>query len=120
MYAMRFVVLAIALVAAGCATVQVTPLNAPPRPLQPREAAQVHLYLTQVPEAPYDEVYMIRSDAGDSEQALQALRKKAGELGCDAVIITGNADRIVSTANAKGGSDVSMREGFLGSCIAFR
>ena len=105
---------------AGCASVQVTPLNAPTRTLTPRAAEDVQIYMTRAPDQPYDEVYMIRSDAGDSTQALKAMRKKAGELGCDGIIITGAADRVVSTADATGNSTISMREGFLGSCVILR
>ena len=109
----------LAAVLTSCATVQVTALNPTAQPLQPRDPEAVEIFLTKAPERPYDEVYMIRSDAGDSEQALKALRKKAGDLGCEAVVITGSADRVVSAPDANGNSSVSMREGFLGSCIVF-
>lgn len=103
----------------ACATVQVTPLNAPSKPLTPRGADEVEMFLTKTPQRAYQEVYMIRSDAGDSTQALKALRKEAGSLGCDGVVITGSADRVVTAPDASGNATVSMREGFLGACIVF-
>lgn len=114
----RFAVIAL-LALSACANVQVTPLNAPPAALQPKSADQVEVFLTKKPASAYTEVYMIRSDAGDSKQALRAMRKEAGALGCDAIIITGNADRVVAAPDASGNATISMREGFLGSCVVY-
>ena len=111
--------LAAFLVCSACANVQVTPLNAPSQAPTPKPASEVEMYLTKVPSRAYEELYMIRSDAGNSEEALSAMRERAGALGCDALIIAGAADRVVSSPDAVGNSTVSMREGFLGSCVVF-
>lgn len=106
-------------VVAGCANVQVTPLNPPPYAMNARQPDEVQVFVTRAPEAPYQEIYLIRSDADNSENAMRAMRERAAELGCDGIVITGNADRVVSTPDARGNASVAMREGFLASCIVF-
>lgn len=104
----------------ACASVQVTDLNPATRNMTPRPAEEVSLYVTKAPERAYDEIFLIRADAGDSDTALKAMRKRAGELGCDGLVIAGAADRVVSSPDATGNSSVSMREGFVGTCILFK
>ena len=104
----------------GCANVQVTPLNPPAQTPPMRGPDEVTVYMTKAPERAYDEAYIIRSDAGNSRDALSAMRKRAGELGCDGLVISGSADRVVSTPDGRGNASVSMREGYIGSCIIFR
>jgi Asp/Glu/hydantoin racemase len=88
--------------------------------MTPRAPADVKLYVTKTPDQPYDEIYMIRSDANNSEQALEAMREKGAALGCDAIVIAGAADRIVSTPDSEGNATLSMREGFVGACVLFQ
>lgn len=117
---MRTRLLAMATLLAGCASVQVTPLNSPTKPMQPRSASEVEVFVTKAPERAYEEVYLIRADAGDSETALAKMREEGGKLGCDAIVIAGAADRVVSTGDSQGGTTVSTREGFVGSCILYK
>lgn len=113
------IILSLTLAVSGCAHVQVTTMNPPSRAMSPKAPDQVKVYLTKPPEAAYEEVYLLRSDAADSEAALEAMRQKSGALGCDGLIIAGSADRVVSSSGPVSGTTVSSREGFVGSCILF-
>ena len=63
-------------------SVFVTPLNPSPRPFTPRKPSAVEMYTTARPERPYIEVATLESpDIND-------IRYKAGDIGCDAVLVT--------------------------------
>jgi hypothetical protein len=94
--------LAIAGAGAGCGhSVTYTALNASPRPLAPRTAASVELYMTTQPTRPSVEVGYFeieqQSPASSGTPAMIAeLRTRAGRMGCDALVLTGSTDRIQS------------------------
>jgi hypothetical protein len=112
--------LPILLLSASCATVQVSELNRPTKAMTPRPAEDVELFLTKAPPTDYREVYLLRSEGANTDEALRLMREKAGELGCDGLVIAGKADRVVGTPNtATGGTTVSTREGYVASCIVF-
>lgn len=88
------------LLALGCGTfVESTPLNAPPRPMIPREPESVEVYSSSAPTRPHVDVALLEVTQTDSfnEQSaalmLRRLREKAGEMGCDAVFISGRSER---------------------------
>ena len=77
--------------ALGCGTfLETTALNAPPRPLTPRPAETVEVYSSTLPLRPHQDVAIIRaqSDNYGLARALEDARKRAGEMGCDAIFIT--------------------------------
>ena len=71
-----------------------TPLHVPPHPLSPKAAACVDLIVDNMPRRPAALVGVLSSgeassfSAASREDALQALRAKGGEVGCDAVLVT--------------------------------
>lgn len=115
----RAAALVASLILSGCASVEVTPLNPAPGSMQPRPPADVRLFITRSPQQPYEEVFLLRSDAATSGKAIEALRIRAGELGCEAIVITGQSDRIVSTPDVRGTTTISSRQGYVGACIVF-
>ena len=87
------------LVLAGCGIgVKQTWLNEPPRAMVPRPIESVEVFASGPPTAPHVDVALI--EAGEQEfattnldQLIHALRKRAAQLGCDAICIGGAATR---------------------------
>jgi hypothetical protein len=86
--------------ALGCGTVvQATPINPAPRPLVPRAAHSVQIFLNSPPPEPHVDIALleVRQDEGfnrmGTDYMIQRLREKAGELGCDAVLIKTRGER---------------------------
>ena len=98
----RTALLLLALGAAGCGhSLTYTALNAPPRPLAPRAPASVELYMTAQPTRPnvevgYFEIEQQSPASGGTPEMISKLRLRAGEVGCDALVLTGSTDRIQS------------------------
>lgn len=67
---------------AACQPIHVVPLNPAPHPMPARPAAEVEMYTSRRPSRPYVEVASLGtwSDLG-------AVRARAGQLGCDALIV---------------------------------
>ena len=88
--------------ASGCALsyVETTRLNAPPRPLVARPARSVEIYTSSPPTRPHVDVALLRADQAnfgtDTPAMLQSLAERAGELGCDALFISGASERAAS------------------------
>ncbi len=86
---MRRLLFALLLALVSCAPeIAVTPLNPAPRPLAPRAAGEVEVFTTRLPPRPYAEVSLITARDGKAGDHLDALRAKAAELGCDALVMT--------------------------------
>jgi len=85
------------LVLAGCATfVEATALNPPPRALTPRPPESVEIFASSPPARPYVDVasldvHQTEYSAGGEALMLETLRARAGEMGCDALFITGTS-----------------------------
>jgi hypothetical protein len=75
-----------------------TPLAVPPRPLQPRPESSVELFTASKPTRPYVVVGELGSrhdgafSTSTDDEVLLALRTAAAEVGCDAVVLTSEAD----------------------------
>ena len=105
--------------------------NPPPRPLQPRPAAEVALIVPAAdPGArdpalarPHVEVGLVEvlgdDEWGAAEQATmrERLRARAAEHGCDAVVLLGEIDWIYVIENARSSAE---RHGYRGVCIVYR
>jgi len=96
--ASNWVRLGIALLATGCmATVETVPLNAAPRPMVARPARAVEIYASSPPVRPHVDVAMLRADQPNYDDnttgLVQALAERAGAMGCDALFISGAAER---------------------------
>lgn len=117
--------LATALVGCGAST-RFAPLNPAPRPLTAKPAALVQMYTTALPSQPYTELGIIQgsqsSDLSDADmpEILAAMRKRAGKLGCDGLILNGAANRTVNSTSGDNfeGTSKSL-EGYWGTCIVF-
>lgn len=79
----RFLSIVCAIALAGCfgPYTRVTPLNPSPRPVTPRPAMAVEMYTTNTPTRPYVETASL--EWNDSTAA----RERAGQLGCDALVV---------------------------------
>lgn len=114
----------------GCGTrVSFTPTNTPPRAMTPRSPDSVQIFTTQSPDRPYVEVGVIEAQqasaysTADETEVVAKLRESAAKQGCDALIITGSADKVVGsgyTSNGSGTSSVTTLRGFRGTCILFK
>lgn len=119
--------LAAALALGGCgASTKFAPLNPSPRPLSEKPAELVQVYTTALPSQAYTELGIIQgsqsSDLSDADlpEIVAAMRKRAGKVGCDGLILNGVANRTVhptSTSNFEGGT--KSLEGYWGTCIVF-
>ena len=112
------------LVLGGCGTfVQAAPLNAPPRALSPRPADAVEVYSSSPPAQAHVDVALIQAEQinGMSEpelpEMIAKLREKAGQMGCDAIFISGVSERAGADGDARlidPGSHLLMA-----TCIAY-
>ena len=78
-------------------SVETTRLNAAPHPLVSRPAQSVEIYASSAPTRPHLDVALLRADQSnfdtDTPRMVQALAERAGELGCDALFISGTSER---------------------------
>lgn len=77
-----------AILAACGPKVTVQTLNPAPYPMAPRPAAAVAVFTTGIPDRPYVEVALLSAERGQSDEHLPALRERAAEMGCDALVFT--------------------------------
>jgi hypothetical protein len=82
-------------------TINQNRLNAPPRPMTPRQPLAVEMFTTRVPDRPYVEVAMIETQQGalspeTPSEIFDILRERAAEMGCDGVVLLGANDAVVS------------------------
>lgn len=132
--------------AAGCApAVSYVPTNQPLRPMSARPVNTVALYTSDRPSRPYKEVAVVKVEArtawNETSELWSALRERAAEAGCDAVIVNGRADKVQGSSTQsvnssvsqnqqrgtttldtqlQGTSSVNTLEGFWGSCIQWQ
>jgi hypothetical protein len=83
----------------GCGTfVEATPLNAAPRALSPRPAEQVEVYSSSPPTRTHVDVALIQADqrngsSADLAEMVAKIREQAGQMGCDAIVVSGASER---------------------------
>ena len=116
------VLLGIVMGASGCVTsVEATRLNQAPHPLVARPAHSVEIYSSAPPTRPHVDIALLRADqsnyATDMPAMVQALAERAGELGCDALFISGTGER--PGAPGKGYVFDPGSRILLGTCIAY-
>jgi hypothetical protein len=113
------------LLLAGCGTsVRYTPLNRAPRAMSARPPGSVRLYTSGRPVGPYVDVGLLEAqqDSGFSPdgtaEIIAALRVRAAELGCDALIIAGTSSRAGTAESVL--LDVNVdRKGVYGTCAVY-
>ena len=97
--AVRRVVLSVALLlaVAGCGTfVSETQLNPAPQALPPRGPQAVEIYSSSAPARAHVDVALLEVSQNDGQGTgamIQLLRERAGEMGCDAVVLGGTRER---------------------------
>jgi hypothetical protein len=103
------VALAVALALAGCrgTRTQMTALNPAPRPLAPRLAADVEVFSSAPPTRPYVDVALLEAEQAKPSRAataalIAALRKRAAQHGCDAIVVLGLTSRDTEAFTRKG------------------
>jgi hypothetical protein len=112
-----------ALVLGGCGTfVEATALNAPPRTLSPRAADAVEVYSSSPPAKPHVDVALIQADQINGMQVelpemIAKLREKAGQMGCDAIFISGESERAGAPGDAHLFDPGSHQ--LLATCVAY-
>lgn len=78
------------------------PMNTPPRPMSPRSVESVQL-ITTAAQQPYVEVGRIEAQQvsnwsmGGSEAIFAAARQRGAEVGCDAIVVTGEVQESKTT-----------------------
>jgi hypothetical protein len=115
---------------AGCGTrITYTEVASPPRPMSPKSADEVQVFSTAPPDRPYVEVGLIEAQQAseyslDNESSVIAkLRAAAAERGCDAIMLTGQADSIVGSSSVSRGSgsgSVGTLEGYSATCLVWQ
>lgn len=107
---MRSIPLLLSCLALGCGLHhQVATLNAPPRPMQAKAPAAVHVYTSGRPGHAYHEVFLLQTDersarAGyDESMILDELRRRAGALGCDALILLESTSTFTPSGRRRSG-----------------
>lgn len=105
----------------GCGPqVSVSALNPAPRPWGARPVGSVEIYTTALPARPYVEVAALSAKGGQADQHVDAMREKAAELGCDALVFTGMArDTTASGYNWQSGAvqTASATTGSAATCV---
>jgi hypothetical protein len=102
---------------------QSTALNPSPRAMKPKRAEDVQLFTSGRPSQPYHEVLLLQAEEesayADHEESevLNAMRKRAGELGCDALMVLSSTGNVAST----GGRYNTTRtlRGFRATCVVY-
>jgi hypothetical protein len=97
-------------------TVTAVQTNTPPRQMYPRSPLSVEVFTSALPTRPYMDIGILEAQqsSGLSQDSLpeiiNALREKAGELGCDGIVLTDSANWV------KAGHLV---KGFRATCILY-
>lgn len=99
------------LVCACSPRVSVTPLRAVPgAPRPPRPVDDVALLMTGSP-AGATELFLLKAEGGAEPRRLEALRHRAAELGCDAVVITSNVPDASTSTRVTTSTSTSSPDG---------
>jgi hypothetical protein len=90
----------------GCVATRATPLGAPvSRPAVPADSVVVYRTVDQVP-GKYTEIAMVEADGGNlyaGNALLAALRKKAGALGANGIVLLSSREPTSGSARVTGG-----------------
>jgi hypothetical protein len=105
-------------IAAACAhQVGYTPTNPPPRPLSPRAAAEVTVFSAGARLPPSVEVGVFEAEQRGKHATsalVEALRERAGSVGCDGLLLIGSDERLVG-----GDSSKKVLRSYRGACLVF-
>ncbi len=109
------------LLVAACGTsISFAPTNTAPKGLQKKKPSDVEVFLSGKPDRPYREIGLLEAQQQsgwslDSQtKVLAKLRAKAGEYGCDGIIMLGANDSVVGDKNG-----TTTLKGYRAACIVF-
>jgi hypothetical protein len=112
--------------ALACGTsIQYSPMNNPPHAMQPRPPEAVQVFMESRPKEDFVEVGLFEAQArasglaaDDRAEVLAKMRERAGEMGCDGLIIAGSDDKVEGYVSHGEGSTTTY-PGYRASCIVF-
>ncbi len=115
---LRFLSFVFVAAMAGCGPVVTwAPTNPPPHALSPRPGHLVAVFTTSRPAGAYAELGLLQARerhwGSELSEVIEELKEEAGELGCDAIILSGRADV------APGSDDSGPRDGVYGTCVVY-
>jgi hypothetical protein len=125
---MRHYLVALALSAAACGTaVKTIEINPAPRAMGPRPPQTVEMFTSGPPQRPYVDVALLEAEEESSfssdktPEMLTALRERAAQMGCDAVVLGGMTSRDPNLGDAETwlSDDVRGRKGVYATCIVY-
>jgi hypothetical protein len=109
---------------AGCGTtVTAHMINQPPHAMRPRPAQEVQLFTSAPPARPYVDVAYLEAEQqsdmsfDDTQQFFTKLRERAGQMGCDAVVIGSPKNRNVPSLFTDNGR--ASVDGLTATCIVY-
>lgn len=109
---------AIPLAACGARVSSASFVEAPPKP----PGHEIRLYSTRLPTCPYEEIGLVRSQRGQFgslDGALDALKRRARDMGGDAVVGLGQGVSVAGGTAIGDVSTVSSQEVLAGTVIRF-
>lgn len=119
---------AAALAAACGTTTQFAPTSTPPHRLQRVPAHEVQVHVSEAPRAPYQVIGILQARQSSAysldrmPDVLLALRRRAGQIGCEGIIVHGPSNSTETDTLTYALADrgfVYTREGFWASCIVY-
>jgi hypothetical protein len=117
--------LLVVLLAAGCGTaITATMINPAPHPMRPRPPETVELFTSGPPQGrAYVDIAYLEAEqqsdlsVDDTADFFSKLRVRAGQMGCDAVVIGGLTNR--TTVAVLSPRDSADLKGITATCIAY-
>lgn len=123
---LRPVLLPLVLAAVACGyTTRFMPTNASSRPMKPRDASTVTLFLTSAPNRAFEEVGILTSShtgaysLSSDDEVILGLREKAAEVGCDAVLLAHETENVAGYVASSGQISTSTLKSYRATCIMF-
>jgi hypothetical protein len=110
---------------AGCGiSTSATFLRAPPRAMAPRSPDSVEVFGAGPPSRPHVDLALIEAEQqstntpGDTPELIAKLRQKAGELGCDGLVLASIFSRVDTMTTIVTGNTHDQK-GISGTCIVY-
>jgi hypothetical protein len=123
--ALLLLLLLLVLSLSGCGIhFQSTALNPSPRVMKPKRPEDVHLFTSGRPSQPYHEVLLLQAEEEsayadyEESEVLTVMRKRAGELGCDALMVLSSTGNVASTGAGRYNTTRTLR-GFRATCVVY-
>ena len=92
--------------------------------MKPKRAEDVHLFTSGRPSQSYHEVMLLQAEEEsayadyEESEVLALMRKRAGELGCDALMVLSSTGNVASTGTGRYNTTRTLR-GFRATCVVY-